>query len=278
MSPSAASRIAPVRESDSASRQPPSSAAGAAPSRFWLASRAVQHWRHGLGVSALGLMLGSAPAYANGIEDLPVRHQLSAAELSTAGLSANGPSTSEHSDDGKAHATLGDDAGDSTLDTAATRTAGKPATDISDAASTQGLAPELLTQMMIHASRKGMMEFSTMDIRDDHVQFTGWGHNGWQMELAINLADGEFISEALRQSDSAPGDKAIDGDSMRQTLNFAAVDGIKSVQSVEVAAHAIQIHGRDAQGRPQRMTLNMPLPGNAFNLAASVSMNPDYRP
>ncbi|QQK62994.1 hypothetical protein F8A90_01735 [Cobetia sp. cqz5-12] len=263
MSPSAASRIAPVRESDSASRQPP--AAGAAPSRFWLASRAVQHWRHGLGVSALGLMLGSAPAYANGIEDLPVRHQLSAAELSTSGLSADGSSTTKHSNGDRAHATLGNDAG-------------KPATDISDTASTQGLAPELLTQMMLHASRKGMLEFSTLDIRDDHVQFTGWGHNGWQMELAINLADGEFISEALRQSDSAPGSKAIDGDSMRQTLNFAAVDGIKRVQSVEVTAHAIQIHGRDAQGRPQRMALNMPLPGNAFNLAASASMNPDYRP
>lgn len=269
MSSSATPRTASTHESDSMHARRPSPASDAAPSRQRLGGRTVQHWRHGLGVSALGLMLGSAPAYANGIEDLPTRHRLSATEISASGtpeidaLAAGTPMVgtpmvgispaAERPDAGQPRVRLGNDI-------------------------TRGLAPELLTQMMLHAGRKGMTEFSGMDIHDDHVQFTGWGHNGWQMELAINLADGELISEVLRQSDSAPGEEVIDGDSMRQTLNFAAVDGIKNVQSVEVTAHAILIQGIDRQGRLQQMTLNLPLLGNAVKLAAGKTMNPDYRP
>ncbi|WP_088743169.1 hypothetical protein [Cobetia sp. QF-1] len=238
---------------------------------FWLDSQSAQSLRHGLGVGALGLMLGSTPAYANGIEDLPARHQLNASGLMPGTQGAGNTiqmntADSEGASKNNVHA-HGD----------ATWLSADAASHADSTTLSAGLAPELLTQMMMHASRQGMLQFSTMDIRHDHVQFTGWGRSGWEMELSINLADGELLSEALRKASSPTDDAALDRDNMRETLNFAASDGIKSIQTVEVDADGILIKGLDHQGQPQQMSLNMPLPIGNIGLASALSLYPGYR-
>ncbi|WP_158772619.1 hypothetical protein [Cobetia sp. L2A1] len=238
---------------------------------FWLGGRSSQGLRHGLGVGALGLMLGSTPAYANGIEDLPIRHQLNASGL-MAGAGNTTQTDTADSNSVKEHGAKKNGAYDD-----ATWLSDDSSSNASTATVSSGLAPELLTQMMMHASRQGMLQFSAMDIGNDHVQFTGWGRSGWEMELSINLADGELISEALRKASPTTDDNALDRDNMRETLNFAASDGIKSIQTVEVDADGILIKGLDHQGQPQQMSLNMPLPGGTTSLASTLSLNPGYR-
>lgn len=237
-----------------------------------LAGRSIVNLRQRLGVGALGLMLGSVPAYANGIEDLPPQHRLSASTLGTglgdtrrevaalATASGHSPdsSGSPGSPDRRA-AGMGNDNGDTTSGQAApgSQRDHESSHESSRLLST-GLAPELLTQLMMRASHSGMRQFSGMDIVANQVRFTGWGRDGWEMELSINRADGELIDEALRRQTRQTEEGAMGRNSLRQTLNFAASDGIERIRSVDVEAHAIRIVGLDGQGRQQTLSLSLP--------------------
>ncbi|WP_191236522.1 hypothetical protein [Cobetia marina] len=237
-----------------------------------LAGRSIVNLRQRLGAGALGLILGSVPAYANGIEDLPPQHRLSASTLGTglddtrrevaalATASGHSPdsSGSPGSPDRRA-AGMGDDNGDATSGQAApgSQRDHESSHESSRLLST-GLAPELLTQLMMRASHSGMRQFSGMDIVANQVRFTGWGRDGWEMELFINRADGELIDEALRRQTRQTEEGAMGRNSLRQTLNFAASDGIERIRSVDVEAHAIRIVGLDGQGRQQTLSLSLP--------------------
>ncbi|WP_217493020.1 hypothetical protein, partial [Aeromonas hydrophila] len=237
-----------------------------------LAGRSIVNLRQRLGAGALGLMLGSVPAYANGIEDLPPQHRLSASTLGTglddtrrevaalATASGHSPdsSGSPGSPDRRA-AGMGNDNGDATSGQAAPDSQrDHGGSHESSRLLSTGLAPELLTQLMMRASHSGMRQFSGMDIVANQVRFTGWGRDGWEMELSINRADGELIDEALRRQTRQTEEGAMGRNSLRQTLNFAASDGIERIRSVDVEAHAIRIVGLDGQGRQQTLSLSLP--------------------
>ncbi|WP_157109502.1 hypothetical protein [Cobetia marina] len=243
-----------------------------------LAGRSIVNLRQRLGAGALSLMLGSVPAYANGIEDLPPQHRLSASTLGTglddtrrevaalATASRHSPDSSGSPDSpsspgspDRRAAGMGNDNGDTTSGQAApdSQRDHESSHESSRLLST-GLAPELLTQLMMRASHSGMRQFSGMDIVANQVRFTGWGRDGWEMELSINRADGELIDEALRRQTRQTEEGAMGRNSLRQTLNFAASDGIERIRSVDVEAHAIRIVGLDGQGRQQTLSLSLP--------------------
>ncbi|WP_251977254.1 hypothetical protein [Salinicola avicenniae] len=101
-----------------------------------------------------------------------------------------------------------------------------------------------LEGLLEEAGRYGFSRYEKFDVDHDDgmIELEGWREDGWELDVAMRLNDGELLRESQRRSTTP--DWSLDGDELRAALEQARQRGMQRFTELEVDSDGhIEIEG-----------------------------------
>lgn len=122
----------------------------------------------------------------------------------------------------------------------------------------EALSGSDLQRLLDQAGQYGFTRYEKFDVDadDNRLEIEGWRADGWELDVAMRLNDGELLRESQRRSTTP--DWSLDGDELRAALDQARQRGMQRFSELEVDSDGhIEIEGYRAGNTHEDFDLDL---------------------